>query len=129
MNATAIALIATVSTSVCLSAANPSADAQRGSEFFRTQLCVNCHAMQGEHNGNAPDLGQRFDRNYTPAGIASRMWDHAPVMWQAMTARKIPLPKVTSDQVADLFAFFYSVRYFEKPGEAERGKHVFQAKH
>ena len=57
------------------------------------------------------------------------MWDHAPVMWQAMTQQKIPLPSITSDQAADLFAFFYSVRYFEKPGEAEHGKRIFQSKH
>jgi len=110
-------------------ASTVAADARRGAEFFRTQMCVNCHAFQGQGGSSAPDLGRRFDRNYTPAGIASRMWDHAPVMWQAMTKQNIPLPKVTSDQAADLFAFFYSVRYFEKPGEAERGKRLFQSKH
>lgn len=104
-------------------------DARRGAEFFRTQMCVNCHAIEGQGGSTAPDLGRRFDRNYSPAGIAARMWDHAPVMWQAMTQQHIPLPKVSADQSADLFAFFYSVRYFEKPGEAERGKRVFHAKH
>ena len=132
MNTTAtscLALIATLGVSVCLRAASTLPDARRGSEFFRTQLCVNCHAVQGEGGTQAPDLGRRFDRNYTPAGIASRMWDHAPVMWRAMNEQKIPLPKVSAEQAADLFAFFYSVRYFEKPGEAERGKRLFQSKH
>jgi len=107
----------------------PQADAHRGAEFFRTQMCVNCHAVQGQGGNTAPDLGRRYDRNYTPAGIAARMWNHAPVMWEAMKQQKIELPKVTSDQAADLFAFFYSVRYFEKPGEAERGKRLFRTKH
>jgi mono/diheme cytochrome c family protein len=92
-------------------------------------MCVNCHSIRGEGGTQAPDLGRRFDRNYTPAGIAGRMWSHAPVMWVSMTAQNIPLPKLNADQVADLFAFFYSVRFFEKPGEAERGKRVFQSKH
>ncbi len=105
------------------------ADARRGAEFFRSQFCVNCHAFEGHGGNQAPDLGQRFDRNYTPAGIASRMWDHAPVMWQAMAAQKIPLPSLSADRAADLFAYFYAVRYFEKPGEAERGKQIFEAKH
>jgi cytochrome c551/c552 len=123
-----VALLATFGVPFCLTA-GPAADARRGSEFFRSQFCVNCHAVRGEGGKVAPDLGQRYDRNYTPAGIASRMWDHAPVMWQAMSQQKIPLPSITADEAADLFAFFYSVRYFEKPAEAERGKRIFQSKH
>jgi len=109
-------------------AASFEADAQRGSEFFKTQGCGTCH-MQGTAKGKAPDLGQRFDRNYTPAGIAALMWNHAPVMWAAMSSQGVAPPAVSSQQAADLFAFFYSARYFEKPGEAERGKRVFQSKH
>lgn len=112
-----------------LLAASLEADAQRGSEFFKTQGCVNCHAVQGESKGKAPDLGQRFDRNYTPAGIAALMWNHAPVMWSTMAAQGITPPAVSAQQAADLFAFFYSAHYFEKPGEAERGKQLFQSKH
>ena len=110
-------------------AASLEADAQRGSEFFKTQRCVTCHSFEGVSKGKASDLGQRYDRNYTPAGITAEMWNHAPMMWAAMLEQNMPLPAVSAQQAADLFAFFYSVRYFEKPGEAERGKHVFQAKH
>ena len=110
-------------------AASLEADAQRGSEFFKTQGCVNCHAVQGPSKGKAPDLGQRYDRNYTPAGIAALMWNHAPVMWATMEQQGVALPSVSTQQAADLFAFFYSARYFEKPGEAERGKRLFQSKH
>jgi cytochrome c2 len=120
------ALLATLAIAASLCAAP---DARRGAEFFRTQLCVNCHGIEGQGGTTAPDLGRRFDRNYSPAGIAARMWDHAPVMWQAMAQQRIPLPAVSTDQSSDLFAFFYSVRYFEKPGEAERGKRAFQSKH
>lgn len=105
------------------------ADAARGGSFFQTQMCVNCHAIRGAGGTQAPDLGQRYDRDYTPAGIAARMWNHAPVMWAAMSRQKIAVPRINEDQAADLFAFFYSVRYFEKPGEAERGKRVFEGKH
>jgi len=126
MGSFSIALIATLGLAAHVIAAP---DARRGAEFFRTQMCVNCHAVEGQGGRTAPDLGRRFDRNYSPAGIAARMWDHAPVMWQVMAQQHIPLPKISTDQSADLFAFFYSVRYFEKPGEAERGKRVFNSKH
>ena len=105
------------------------ADARAGADFFQAQQCVTCHSVKGQGANKAPDLGRRFDRDYTPAGIAARMWDHAPIMWAQMNAQSMPLPKVGTEQAANLFAFFYSVRYFEKPGEAERGKRVFEAKH
>jgi mono/diheme cytochrome c family protein len=109
-------------------AAPMDADARRGAAFFQTQGCVTCHALKGVGTGKAPDLGRRLDRDYTPAGIAARMWSHAPVMWAAMSKENVPLPKVSTDQAADLFAYFYAARFFEKPGEAERGKRAFQEK-
>jgi mono/diheme cytochrome c family protein len=104
------------------------ADARRGADFFQAQHCVDCHGVKGGGTSKAPDLGRRLDRDYTPAGIAARMWDHAPVMWAAMAQNNIPIPTVSPDQAADLFAYFYAARYFEKPGEAERGKKFFQEK-
>src|ERR1700686_5131314 len=93
------------------------ADARRGADFFQTQRCVNCHAVKGSNTGKAPDLGRRLDRDYTPAGIAARMWSHAPVMWAAMGKENISIPQISPDDAADLFAYFYAARYFEKPGE------------
>jgi len=97
------------------------ADARRGADFFQSQGCVNCH-VKGVSAGKAPDLGRRLDRDYTPAGIAARMWSHAPVMWAAMGKENIAIPQISADDAADLFAYFYAARYFERPGEAERGK-------
>ncbi len=104
-------------------------DAKAGAEFFRAQLCVNCHSIEGQGANQAPDLGSGFDRNYTPAGIVARMWSHAPAMWSQITERKIRLPQMDDDQATSLFAFFYSAGYFEKPGEAKRGRSIFADKH
>ena len=100
-------------------------DAKAGAEFFRTQLCVNCHSIEGQGAHQAPDLARGFDRNYTPAGIAARMWSHAPAMWDQISARKIRLPRADADQATSLFAYFYSAGYFEKPGDGERGRRIF----
>ena len=89
---------------------------------------MNCHVLKGVGPRKAPDLGRRLDRDYTPVGIAARMWSHAPVMWAAMAKDNVPIPPVSTDQAADLFAYFYAARYFEKLGDAERGKRLFQEK-
>lgn len=118
-----LALAATPS----LFAMTADADARLGADFFQSQGCVNCH-VKGAGGGKAPDLGRRLDRDYTPAGIAARMWSHAPVMWAAMGKENIPIPQVTPDDAANLFAYFYAARYFEKPGEAQRGKRFLEEK-
>ena len=54
------------------------------------------------------------------------MWNHAPAMWSAMSARATSHAGDLDEQAAaDLFAYFYSTRFFEKPGDAARGKRVF----
>jgi cytochrome c2 len=108
------------------------ADARRGAEFFVEQRCNSCHSVGGavraSRAGSAPDLGARLDRDYTPAGIASRMWNHAPTMWGEMQKAGITPPAVSERQAADLMAFFYAAHYFDKPGDAARGKRAFESK-
>jgi cytochrome c2 len=104
-------------------------DSERGGKLFETERCIQCHNIDGKGGKMAPDLGRQIDRNFTPASLASTMWNHAPVMWAAIEGAKIEKPKLSPEGAADLFAFFYSTRFFDKPGDAGRGKQVFSAKH
>jgi mono/diheme cytochrome c family protein len=104
------------------------ADARRGADLFASEMCLRCHSVNGQGGRLAPDLGRRADRDYTPAALASLMWNHAPQMWKAARAEMIQLPPLSEAQAADLFAYFYSARYFEKPGDAARGKRLFTDK-
>jgi mono/diheme cytochrome c family protein len=104
-------------------------DAQRGATLFKTQNCVMCHSVNGQGGSSAPDLGRIIGRDYAPALLAGLMWNHAPLMWTAMEKQGIARPAVTEQQAADLFAYFYATRYFDKPGDAGRGKQVLASKH
>jgi mono/diheme cytochrome c family protein len=103
-------------------------DARRGEELFRSQQCIQCHSINGKGGTLAPDLGRRIDRNYTPAVMASLMWNHAPRMWAAMKKENIAKAELSPEAAADLFAYFVSVRFFEQPGDAGRGKQLFASK-
>jgi mono/diheme cytochrome c family protein len=112
-----------------LHAAAVAADSERGAELFTTLSCIQCHSVNGKGGTVAPDLGARVDRDLTPASLAATMWNHAPAMWASMRARDIRAGDLSEQGATDLFAFFYSARFFEKPGDAGRGKRLFSENH
>lgn len=111
------------------SAADFTADSARGGQLFQTLACVQCHAVNGtgRAGATAPDLGRMIDRGFTAATLAATMWNHAPGMWAAMHDRQITAGELDEQAARDLMAFFYAARFFEKPGDAGRGKHAFES--
>lgn len=103
-------------------------DAERGAELFKSQKCITCHSVNGQGGKIAPDLARNPIGRYTPSLLAATLWNHAPQMWAAMEKANIEKPQLSPDDAADLFAYFYAFRYGERPGDAGRGKQVFDAK-
>ena len=110
-------------------AARVAADSSRGEALFTTLACVQCHTVNGKGGSAAPDLGKLADRNFNPSTLAATMWNHAPAMWASMRARGIGLPDLNDQGAADLFAYFYTARFFERSADAGRGKRAFTEKH
>jgi mono/diheme cytochrome c family protein len=101
------------------------ADSARGARLFESEQCIECHSVNGKGAHMAPDLGRILDRDFTPMTLVSTMWNHAPTMWSAMRTRNLQPAAMGDQAAADLFAYFYSARFFEKPGDAGRGKRLF----
>ncbi len=108
-------------------AAGFTADSARGQRLFETLACVQCHSVNGNGGKSAPDLGHMLDRGFTPATLAATMWNHAPGMWASMRDRQITAGELDQQAAQDLMAFFYAARFFEKPGDAGRGKRAFES--
>src|SRR5215471_12995370 len=81
-------------------------DARRGEELFTSQQCIQCHSLKGKGGTRAPDLARRVDRDYTPAVMASLMWNHAPDMWAAMKQQGLAKTQLSPEGASDLFAYF-----------------------
>lgn len=103
-------------------------DSSRGAKIFESEQCIHCHAVNGRGGRIGLDLGRTVSRAYTPAQLASTMWNHAPVMFGAIKAAGIQSPKLSPENAADLFAFFYSARFFDRPGQSQAGKATFDEK-
>lgn len=121
------AIAALWASAAAMNAAVPAADSARGARLFQSQFCVQCHPLNGVGPKVGPDLGRLVDRGFTPASLASILWNHAPTMLGALRERNIQ-PAMDEQAAADLFAFFYSTRFFEEPGDAGRGKGVFTSR-
>lgn len=106
----------------------PVGDATRGMDLFSSQKCVICHSVNGVGGKTGPDLGRTVSRQYSPASLASTMWNHAPQMWSAMERASVAPPKLDNQQAADLYAYFFAARFFERKGDAGRGRKAFEEK-
>lgn len=121
-------LLLSLVSALAAQAAGLTADSARGQRLFETLACVQCHSVNGSGGKIAPDLGRMLDRGFTPATLAATMWNHAPGMWAAMRDRQIAAGELDEQAAEDLMAFFYAARFFEKPGDAGRGKRAFETR-
>ena len=95
--------------------------ADMGRRLFAEKRCIACHSVGGEGGHVGPDLVDRGVRR-SLIEFSAAMWNKAPAMMAAMTARGISLPQLRPEEMADIVAFLYSVRYFAEPGNVSNGK-------
>ncbi|MFQ5830635.1 MAG: c-type cytochrome [Candidatus Methylomirabilia bacterium] len=97
--------------------------ADEGRRLFVETRCIECHSVGGRGGQVGPDLaGRELDRSLTE--FAAAMWNKAPAMMKAMKARKISVPQLLPEDMADVLAYLYSVRYFGEPGDPGEGQAV-----
>ncbi len=99
----------------------------RGRLVFEEKGCITCHAIQGEGGEIGPDLGRR--RFYGSAlDLAAVMWSHAPEMFRRMRELDLPFPRFTTQEMSQLVAYLYYLRYLGEPGDLYRGRTLVKTK-
>jgi len=94
--------------------------AELGRDLFVEKKCVQCHSVGGAGGKVGPDLVALSVRR-SPIEFATAIWNKAPAMLKAMTDRGITLPQLRPEEMADLVAYLYSVRYFASGGSVPKG--------
>jgi mono/diheme cytochrome c family protein len=101
------------------------ANPNRGWDLFRKKGCIACHAIRGSGGKVGPDLGSGPALPRTLTQVAGEMWNHSPQMWAAMKAKGIERPTFEGQEMADIIAFLYSVRYSDLGGSPVIGQELF----
>ena len=96
--------------------------ARRGHAVLQKKGCSRCHSVSGVGGGAAPDLGYSRSPQGGLGQIVSAMWNHGPRMSELMRKKGIAYPDLDNRDMANLFAFLYTARYVDEPGDARRGE-------
>ena len=91
-----------------------------GRELFVEKKCIQCHSVGGVGGQVGPDLVGLGVRR-SPVEFAATIWNKAPKMMQAMATRGITVPQLRPEDMADLVAYLYSVKYFASGGSVPKG--------
>lgn len=121
-------LLGALGAPVALAAQNHFGDPVRGQDLFVDKGCVQCHAVRGAGGRTGPDLG-RTQAKGSFFEIATGLWNHSVTMQEKMKELRVPRPRFSDDELADLVAFIYFLNYFDEPGDIRQGKILFTEKH
>jgi mono/diheme cytochrome c family protein len=91
-----------------------------GRRVFLEKRCVLCHQARSPADEGPPDLAER-EAQRSLVEFAAAMWNKAPLMTQAMQGRLDSIPQLRPDEMSDIVAYLYSVRYFKQAGDPRRG--------
>lgn len=104
-------------------------DVRKGWQVFIEKGCVQCHAMgEKSRSAIAPDLLKSSSTHLSASGLAAVMWNHAPAMWEKMSAKWFTFKKFNQTETADLFAFIYFIRYLDTSGNPDKGRTILNTK-
>ncbi len=103
-------------------------DPKTGLKIFAEKGCIRCHAVQGEGGRSAPDLARSPAFYASASQLVGEMWNHAPRMWEKMRVEHLPVPRFEPAEMTDLFAFLFSIRSFDEPGDPDLGRQVLANK-
>lgn len=100
---------------------------QTGEQLFEKKGCIACHRVFGTGTAIGPDLSKStFHR--TATSISAIMWNHGPAIWRRMEELGLKRPTFEGNEMADLTAFLYFVRFLEPQGDPLRGEMLFHQK-
>jgi cytochrome c551/c552 len=104
----------------------PYGDPERGWQTFQQKSCAGCHSIRTAYPLEGPSFVPEHQLPGTFTELGSAMLSHSPQMEKAMARQGITRPTLSAQEMTDIFAFLYSLRYVEPSGSPHVGASVFQ---
>lgn len=95
-----------------------------GSAIFRNKGCANCHGQSGGGTSLGPSLRNTRSLTSLPR-LVTTVWNHAPRMWEAMSAQRQPYPTLSYEEISQLVTYLYISGYADSDGDVQRGQRLF----
>ena len=89
--------------------ADPSGSPQRGAEVFANRSCTACHSGSADATHPGPELLTESTATSASTLVAA-MWNHAPIMKEAILGEGRPWPELTGQDLRDLLALLAEKR-------------------
>jgi len=107
-------------------------DPVRGERILRDKGCAECHTLDASGGTVGPDLAQ-WGSYANPVIWAQMMWEHAPVMEEAMRQSGMNWPKLEGADLVHIVAYVRSAgisgdKTYLRPGSVGRGRTLFLEK-
>lgn len=109
-----------------------SGDPLRGEAILRNKGCTQCHETDTSGEGIGPDLA-KWGKYANPISWAQMMWEHAPMMEEAMRRSDMNWPELEGADLVHIVAYVRSVgvsgdKSYLRPGSPSRGRELFAEK-
>ncbi|MBI5015372.1 MAG: c-type cytochrome [Deltaproteobacteria bacterium] len=101
-------------------------DAKRGQRAFQERGCGRCH-LDHPRSG-APPLDSLARNPKTVGQMAGLMWNHAPAMVELTKSSGMKWTAISPQEMADLTAYLFTLRFAQLKGDAAKGETVFSKK-
>ncbi len=108
-------------------------DPVRGEGILRAKGCGECHETDASGTSVGPDL-TKWGQYTNPIVWAQLMWEHAPMMEEAMKRSGINWPKLEGADLVHLIAYIRSIaeqgekKTYLRPGSVGHGETLFREK-
>lgn len=103
-------------------------DPKAGARTFQAKGCGDCHAPCGAGTRDFPDLAHQRTGEANMNQLAVRLWNHLPAMTATWQAASMEFPRISPEEMANLFAYLYTACYVWEMGDVEKGRQLFARK-
>jgi cytochrome c2 len=93
--------------------------ASEGARLLVDKRCIECHSVSSKGEGLINLADREAHKSLTE--FAAAMWNKLPAMTGEMAKRSIAVPPLKPEEMADIVAYLYSVRYFAEAGDIRKG--------